>query len=153
MGSDTPVKRVLIVDDDASVLRVTTQMLQSVADRLGIPVEIQGTGDPIHVLYDLVYQQREDFDLVLLDIRMPKVCGEEIFRSMQLMDSALQERVVFITAYPDDLREAVFGVKLKVIRKPFRLQQVEDMCVKLFGLEDRFGEREAPWIEMENPPH
>ncbi|MDX8401335.1 MAG: response regulator [Mariprofundaceae bacterium] len=145
-------KRILIVDDDPQVLKTTVGMVRAAAKKLGIPVEIDETSDPIHVLYDLVYQARDDYDLVMLDIRMPKVCGEEIFRSMQLMDSKLQERVVFVTGYAEDLNGAVFGVRLRVIEKPFRLEAVENMLVHVLGLEGAEA-RPEPWTIIVNDPH
>ncbi len=148
--AEAGVWKILVVDDDPGVLQTTVRMLRAAAGKLGVPVAIDETSDPIHVLYDLVYQGRDDYDLVMLDIRMPKVCGEEIFRSMQMMDSALQDRVVFVTGYADDLLGAVFGAQLRVIEKPFRMETIENVLVHVFGIEPLMAERPAPWRIIAN---
>ncbi len=150
---EASVRKVLVVDDDPGVLQTTSRMLRAAAGTLGVPIEIDETSDPIHVLYDLVYQEKDDYDLVMLDIRMPKVCGEEIFRSMQMMDSALQDRVVFVTGYADDLLGAVFGAPLRVIEKPFRMETIENVLVHVFGVEPLASERPAPWRIISNDAH
>jgi len=142
-------KRILLVDDEDSILGVTLAMLRKIADKHGLKFDIKTSSDPVHVLYDLVHQQKDDYDLIFMDVRMPKVCGEEIYRSMQLMDSRAQEKVVFVTAYPEDLVDAIFGVKLKIVRKPFHMADIERVVLHFFGTESG---GETPWEEMENRP-
>ncbi len=140
-------KKILLIDDEASILGITEAMLERIAEKHKLSFDIKTSSDSVHVLFDLVHQQKDDFDLIFMDIRMPKVCGEEIFRSMQLMDSKAQDRVIFVTAYPDDLNNAIFGVKLRVLRKPFHLKDIEAIVLRVFGLDD--GENE-PWETLEN---
>ncbi len=144
------IRKILLVDDEESILGITSAMLERIADKHGLDFDIKTSSDAVHVLYDLVHQQKDDFDLIFMDVRMPRVCGEEIYRSMQLMDSKGQDRVVFVTAYPDDLVDAIFGVPLKILKKPFHLRDVEKIVLRIFDLDD--GSGDEPWETLENKP-
>jgi len=101
-------KKILLLDDEATTLSVIESMLNRIAEKHELSFDIVASSDPIHVLYDLVHQQKDDFDLILMDVRMPKVCGEEIYRSMQMMGSDSLNRLVFVTAYSNDLLASIF---------------------------------------------
>jgi CheY-like chemotaxis protein len=68
------------------------------------------------------------YDLLLLDIKMPKMNGIEDYQQMKEIDKKV--RVCFITAsemhYYDDIRKEIFpklGVK-RLIRKPIRIDDL-----------------------------
>jgi len=144
-------KKILLLDDEATTLIVLESMLKRIAEKHGLTFDISSSSDPVHVLYDLVHQKKDDFDLILMDVRMPKVCGEEIYRSMQMMGSDSLDRLVFVTAYSNDLLASIFGVPLKVLRKPFQVEALERVVATMFGLEGAVAEKDA-WEVLENPP-
>jgi len=143
-------KKILLVDDEESILGITEAMLKRIAEKYDLTFDIISSSDAVHVLYDLVHQKKDDFDLIFMDVRMPKVCGEEIYRSMELMDSKGQDKVVFVTAYPEDLIDAIFGVKLRILRKPFHLRDVEKIVVRMFDLDSEHKDDDEPWETLEN---
>lgn len=105
---DDPV-RVLAIDDDAATRRLLTLTL-----RLQTGYETVAVEDP-----DEVLAQVGDFDLVLLDVRMPRVDGRELY-------AKIRERhdtpVVMLSA---ESREALgwdppADPRLRWLRKPFR---------------------------------
>lgn len=83
------MKRILSIDDEPMVLRC----LQKALEKEGY--ELRVTSDPDEGLKLL----REDpaIDLVLLDIKMPRKNGFEIYREMRQFRNT---PVLFVTAYP-----------------------------------------------------
>ena len=79
MTASMPEKsiRVLVVDDEADIRTVITKGLSA----QGFIVEARG--DPIEALDEF---KPGAYDLVLLDIRMPKMNGFELFRAIQKLD-------------------------------------------------------------------
>jgi CheY-like chemotaxis protein len=69
------LRRILVVDDDPSVLRVVTRMLK----RMGF--EVVATTRPIEALERLT-DGRSAFAAVLTDVDMPELRGPELLRSM-----------------------------------------------------------------------
>jgi PAS domain S-box-containing protein len=68
-------ERILLVDDEGPILRAATEMLQ----RLGY--DVVGTTQAIEALH--LFQIRPfDFDLVITDMTMPKMTGDELARKI-----------------------------------------------------------------------
>lgn len=68
-----------------------------------------------------------EFSLIFLDLRMPGMDGAETFGHIRKLDSRVP--VVIITAYPDgDLMARALEIgPVGVMKKPFRLQDIEQM--------------------------
>jgi len=103
-------KRVLIVDDEKNI-RLT---IKSCLDELGynIEVAVNGTEGLSKIL-------ENDFDLVLLDLKMPGLDGMEVLR--QLREKGNPVNVIIMTAY-GTVEKAVEAMKLGAIdflSKPF----------------------------------
>ena len=72
----------------------------------------------------LVELKKETYDLVLLDLRMPKMSGEEMLRRMR--ERGWNIPVIILTAYPS-IKSAIESLKLEAfdyIEKPFKMSQV-----------------------------
>ena len=78
--------RVLVVDDEQTVQEVFKLMM---SDLSKARVETCGSGTEA-----LEMLQKEQFDAVLLDLRMPDLCGEEVY---DRLPDQLKQRVVFVT--------------------------------------------------------
>jgi DNA-binding response OmpR family regulator len=88
--------RVLIVDDDPDITITFKQGLQS----NGFEVDV--FNDPIQALSSF---RASRYDLLLIDVRMPKMNGFELYKEMEKIDAV---KVCFITAfevYYEALRE------------------------------------------------
>jgi DNA-binding response OmpR family regulator len=88
--------RVLIVDDDPDITITFKQGLQS----NGFEVDV--FNDPTQALSSF---RASRYDLVLLDVRMPKMNGFELYKELEKIDAV---KVCFITAfevYYEALRE------------------------------------------------
>ncbi len=106
---------ILLADDDAALRRVIQFKLQ----RLGY--EVTAVGDGQEALDEIA---RHPFDLLLSDMKMPRVTGLELLERVRIIRPDLP--VVLITAFAD-VRQAVDAVKLGAfdyITKPFEDDQL-----------------------------
>jgi DNA-binding response OmpR family regulator len=121
LTANTPEKRIriLVVDDEADIRTVITKGLAA----QGFIVDSRG--DPIQALDDF---KPGAYDLVLLDIRMPKMNGFELFRAIQKLDPKV--RVCFITAfeiYLDEFKKVFPKIHVSCfIRKPVTVKQLAE---------------------------
>lgn len=82
--------RILIVDDEQSVLFVWRKALQKLAQR--VDVEIASSGDEA-----LHKMEQSPFDLLITDLRMPGLNGQALTRAIMDLQPGLL--VIWITAY------------------------------------------------------
>ncbi len=82
-------KRILIIDDEEVIRDGCCQVLS----RKGYPVE--STGD---ALRGLEMALRDVYDVILLDIRMPRMDGMEILRRLK-GERGISAKVIIITGY------------------------------------------------------
>src|SRR3990170_6275046 len=102
--------RILCVDDEPAI----RTLLKSQLEQEGYEVELADDGD---VAIDKL--DRSPFDVVLLDIRMPKIGGIDVLRHVS--ETGNKSRVIMLTAV-DDLSIAIESVKLGAsdyLTKPF----------------------------------
>ncbi len=130
--------RVLLAEDNPTNQMVATQMLES----LGASVTIANDGAEA-----LEIVEAGDFDLILVDIEMPRVSGIELLRRLRARDDSLTEKpMVALTAYVmREHRAAIAAAGADgVIAKPIR-------SIEQFGSEIRqyMHKRPAP---SANPP-
>jgi CheY-like chemotaxis protein len=110
---------VLIVDDESSVRQVAGEMLA----RLGLKPLVATNGEEgLKVLRE----RAADIDLVLLDLNMPVMDGEECLRKMR--DEALDARVVLCSGYDEQSIEPRFeNLGLAAfLKKPYMFAQFRD---------------------------
>ncbi len=103
-------EQILIVDDDAAIRDGCHQVLS----RQGYRVEQAATGAEAATLLE-----RFEFDLVLLDLKMPDVNGLDLLKSIRSKDSIVA--IVVITAY-GTIQNAVEAMRLGAddfLPKPF----------------------------------
>lgn len=110
------MEKILVVDDEQSLREVLSIMLK----RAGYAVTSVSDGE------EAVEQlQKEIFDLVITDLRMPKVDGMEVLRAVK---SASPETVVLIiTAFAtaDSAVEAMKQGAYDYLTKPFQVDEVQ----------------------------
>lgn len=82
--------------------------------------------------------QRESFDVMLLDLTMPRMNGVEVVRWLKARpDVAPTMRVVVISAWAGEHRAVLQELGIEnVMQKPLRIQQLTDLITEtLLGLE------------------
>ena len=113
MGAQMDVRKVLIVDDDDAVRRVTQEMLE----RESYDVTCAGGGEQA-----LSYLEGIEFDAVLLDVSMPGMSGTEVFSEIRL--KLPLQPVVFMTGYAEQDIAQLSDEKTTYLSKPFSSLQL-----------------------------
>ncbi|MBI3247523.1 MAG: sigma-54-dependent Fis family transcriptional regulator [Deltaproteobacteria bacterium] len=109
-------QRVLVVDDEAHMRRVLEIMLQ----KMGHETRTAGNGQEA-----LDLAQRESFDLILTDLRMPHMDGLALLNALRAQK--VETPVILLTAY-GTVESAVQAMKLGAydyILRPFDVEAVE----------------------------
>lgn len=101
---------ILVVDDEEIVRALIKETLEDA----GHKVTAAETGEQ-----GLKFVKEHDFDLIFLDLKMPRMDGAELFR--QIKRTKPESSVIIITGYPDSaiMARALAHGPFGVIRKPF----------------------------------
>ena len=87
----------------------------------------------------LEYLQKENVDLIFLDIKMPDISGIEFFNSL-----SKKPLLIFTTAYPDHAVTSFEMDAVDYLLKPFSLSRFIKGCNKAFELYNFRNSTEAP---------
>ncbi|MBI2890273.1 MAG: sigma-54-dependent Fis family transcriptional regulator [Nitrospirae bacterium] len=111
----TPLAKILLVEDDKAMRESCRQILRKV------PYEVMDAALPKEAEAILL---REEFDLVVTDLRMPQGGGQEVLRAARKVSPDLP--VILITAYPSvqSAVEAFKGGVTDYLTKPFTVEQL-----------------------------
>ena len=124
--STTKGKNILIVDDDEDL----TNLYETFLKYDGYKVD--AFTDPIDALYSF---RKNVYDLVLLDLKMPKMNGIELSQEMQKIDPNLLYR--FITAankeFIEHLKRNNPDIEKIVIYKPIWLNELRSKVYSLLS--------------------
>ncbi|MGL4555359.1 MAG: response regulator [Gemmataceae bacterium] len=113
----TPLPRLLVVDDDADVRRVTCLLLRQGGY---LAVEAGGGAEALAALA----AAPDEIALLVTDLRMPEMGGEELAR--QALAAYPRLRVLFVTGYSSDAVTAASLApgRVSVLEKPYTLSQL-----------------------------
>lgn len=115
-------KKILVVDDDESILKVFQYGLEDA----GYEVSIAASG------FEAVDKVRAGkYDLVFLDVRMPRMNGVETFKELRKISEKLV--AVMMTGYRVDalLKEAFEAGAYACIYKPFEMTEIIGIIEKI----------------------
>ncbi|MES0370822.1 MAG: response regulator [Mariprofundaceae bacterium] len=123
---------ILLIDDDDHV----HQIVESYLDRFGrekkIPVNLKNIHDPVQGIFELC-KSMEPYDVIALDLKMPKMSGNEIFEFLIFEKSHLVNDVLFVTCYSDALEARYPEQKLHILNKPFRYEAFAEALDSMTG--------------------
>jgi DNA-binding response OmpR family regulator len=110
-------RTMLIVDDERLMLR----LLENFFSQHGYRVLVAADGEQAIEVYR-TYKPR--IDAVLLDIRLPKTTGEEVFRRMKEENAAV--KVIIASGYleADVKTELAFAGVKRFVNKPYVLNEL-----------------------------
>lgn len=136
---------VMVIDDSPSIRTI----IRAAFSRVGIPV--QGYADGIAALAALTHDEVPVPDLVLLDIRMPKMSGYEVASILRTTYSAERLPIFMLTAHDDPVnRMHIRFIKAKLIAKPFRVSDLVRLVCERLGYPPPHGhEPFEPWPNEE----
>jgi len=128
--STTKGKNILIVDDDKDLTNLYETFLKFDG------YKVDAFTDPIDALSSF---RKDVYDLVLLDLNMPKMNGIELSLELQNIDPNLLYR--FITAaskeYIENLQIENPGIEENIIYKPLWLNEIRTMIHSLLYNNDQ----------------
>ncbi len=110
--------RILVVDDE----RPTRLLMEKELPRAGYVVTTAESGEEA-----LEKVRTQDFDVILLDLKMPGIGGMEALRRVR--DLGTSGEVVILTGHPD-VDSAIEAMKLGAydyLTKPFKLSELEEV--------------------------
>jgi len=108
----TNSKRILVVDDNQSLVKIAEHLLQ----REGYEVSTAFDGTE-----GIQKAQREKPDLILLDIKMPGIDGYEVCRQLQLDPNTANIPVVFLSSKGNiDEKQGPAAVGLKEVKLAYQ---------------------------------
>jgi CheY-like chemotaxis protein len=113
---------VLIIDDEIIIQDILTTFFGHYSEKNNIEINIRCISDPAQALFELA-TRGEQFDIITLDVRMPKLEGDKIFQSMKDNHPHLVDKILFVTGYNADLLQQFPDMKLQVLAKPFQYPQ------------------------------
>lgn len=122
--------KVLVVDDDALMHEVTTAFLTRYGQDHEVDIVIKALHGPVQALFEMA-ANGSAYDLILLDVRLPKLSGDEIYTGISKGHPELLKRILFITGFPKDLKHKLPEMELRVLEKPFRYPPLEPLLLKL----------------------
>jgi two-component system, OmpR family, response regulator ChvI len=117
VGEELAMKRIMIVDDEPDI----TESIRNGLVKKGF--EVSTYNDPVKALDEYVPSAH---DLLLLDIRMPKMNGFELYREIKKKDGDV--KTCFFTAfevYYEEFRKLFPTLQVKCfIRKPISINDL-----------------------------
>jgi two-component system response regulator PilR (NtrC family) len=107
--------RALIVEDDDAIRRLVTTVLE----RAGFTVEgVQNGAAAIELLQTVAY------DLLILDLMLPQVGGEEVLGYLSEAQPRYLRRVIVTTASPRKMSCEFLERVCRLLAKPFDIDQL-----------------------------
>lgn len=124
MDSGGPRRRVLVVDDEPVIQKLTAEALGAENDVVGV-----GTADDA--------AQRllgEDFDVVLLDLALAgDMSGRAFYEILAAQQPEVAERVIFVTGgfLDSDVQDFVTRSGREYLQKPFHLRTLREVVARV----------------------
>ena len=115
---------ILIIDDEADVLDLMADVLQSNGHRVE-------TANSAGQAFGLL--ERCHFDVILSDIRMPKMSGPEFLRQLTSFQHEKAHRVGFVTGETlgTKTEDLLSGSDTPLLEKPFTPEELRHFVIRL----------------------
>lgn len=121
--STTTKAKILIIDDDPDINNLFKIFLEH------DDYKIDAYTNPIDALY---YFEKDKYDLILLDLKMPEIDGIAMFQALKKTDENVI--ICLITAdisYLEQLKEKIPNIEKYIIPKPILLKNLKDKINEL----------------------
>lgn len=113
----------LIIDDDPSIIEVVSKYLESQGGKII-------TARNVKVALNII--EREEFDFVICDMKIPEMDGSDFYRIVKEKWASLIDRIIFSTGdvLGDTTKVFIDSVPNSCIEKPFNLNELKDVIIK-----------------------
>lgn len=108
---------ILVIDDDKNICESLRKIL--VLDGYNVKTILK----PKYVIREL---KKNRYHLIILDLKMPEISGEDLLREIRKIDSDIS--VIILTAFPsvDSAVQALQNHAFDYIKKPFKINDLRD---------------------------
>ncbi len=120
--------KVLSIDDDFINLKLIKMMVGK-SDKVEEVIEASNGLDALNVL-----DQRDDIDLVLLDIKMPVMDGIEVLTTLKAKGLTDKIAVIIITTDETRKAEAMDSGAYDFLTKPVRKEELDSRVEQIYQL-------------------
>jgi CheY-like chemotaxis protein len=109
--------RILVVDDEPSVLKLLQRLLEEAGHRVDAAPDGRSALECI---------ARERYGLILLDVRMPEMSGMEVYEKAKEIADSVAQRIIFLTGdiMAPELQSLLERTGLPFLNKPFQTQEL-----------------------------
>ena len=125
--------KLLIAEDEAALaqnIKTYLRYEEFQGDRFSI-IDIAGNGA---IAIRLV---KNDYDAVILDLKMPKVDGTQVIEALGMLIPQKRPAIILITAYPGAFETARMSIKMgaqAVLKKPFELAELAEVLREIVSV-------------------
>ena len=111
--------RILVVDDELVVQQFLTKLLSEEGHEVRIMANAEGALERLG---------SEDYDVILLDIKLPGMSGINLYKHLQKTAESLARRVVFITGdvMGKDTMAFLSKTRATYLTKPFDAERLKE---------------------------
>jgi DNA-binding response OmpR family regulator len=107
--------KILIVEDDKDLCEIEAEILKLE----GHSFDVAQDGETA------IKKLSPDFDLILLDLMLPKVSGLEVLAVIRADPSLADQKVIIVTAIGREIdKEVLCDERTSILRKPFRPEEL-----------------------------
>jgi len=123
---ETKRKRVLLVDDEPELLEVYEGALETLDCEI-----VKRSSSTLASLAVLV----EEFDLIVTDLKMPEMTGQELVNQIRSLDNAKKIPIIIVSGFiQDELKEQLEDTEdVQLISKPFSSNGLLELVRKLLN--------------------
>jgi CheY-like chemotaxis protein len=113
---------VLVVDDELTIVDILYQVLKS--DGFRVDTALSGT-------IALKKLEKERYDLIISDLKMPGMSGQELYDRVRALDEALARRIIFSTGdvVSTETRSFLERSGNMYLQKPFEIEAMRQAVV------------------------
>ena len=118
--------RVLVIDDDDDLRTLVVRLVK----QAGYDVDSVGDGQA-----GLERLAERTYDVIVCDLRMPRMDGVTFYREVERRNPAAARRVVLMTTHvrSDEYIDFLRGVSAPVLNKPFTLDEFRSTLARMVG--------------------
>lgn len=123
----TKTWKALIADDEPMARKIISILMKDCAERYGINLEIHEASDGVECVEQL---HRDSFDLMVLDLNMPRVNGFQVLSEVRKLPSKPTTFIVtghFPGDHPDAMKAVRNGIVEHAIQKPIDMVAMDDI--------------------------
>ena len=135
--------RFAVCDDNEAYAQYIAELAARWAERMAVPAEIERFSSAEAFLFR--YEERRDFDVLLLDIEMAGMDGVELAKTIRRDNDGIQ--IVFITGYTDYIGQGYEVSALHYLIKPVDEEKFDQVLTRAAG---RLA-RNEPFLTLELP--